>query len=706
AKPAANAKTAAPAKAAGKTRRPKAAAEPARAAALPGLDMPTTALPGVGPKRAALLAKLQIHSAGDLLFFFPRAYRDWRDITPVDRLPAGESRVIRGAVGDWQIQPTRSKLTLLKARVHDESGDITVVWFNQRYIAQQMRPGRQITVLGHMEYAYGQRQFTAEDFYWDQGLPGGGIQPIYPTVEGLHQKTLAALTEQICRRWASSIQEILPPALCDKHGWPGRGEALRQLHFPEDFQRLEQSRRRMAYEELLILQLAVTGFSQNGNIPEIQRPRQNDKVLLETFAAALPYPLTPAQNRVIGEIFADMNRPRPMARLVQGDVGCGKTMTAAAAILKTCLGGRQAVLMAPTEILAGQHFANLQPLFGRFGLTTEKLTGSLPAKEKRRVVAGFAEGSVDVLIGTHALLNDNLQWHAPGLAITDEQHRFGVMQRAKLAGNLTDTLIMSATPIPRTLAMTVYADLAMSVIDQSPPGRLPVRTYAADYGMEERIYTFIGKELAKGRQAFIICPLIEESEALDLAGAESCFQQVRQRFPQYRVGLLHGRLKNAEKQQVSEAFQQNHIQILVSTTVVEVGVDIPNATIMLIRDAERFGLAQLHQLRGRIGRGKEQGYCLLLHNPVSGPAKERLETIVSCSDGFALAEADLRQRGPGEFFGQRQHGLPQLRVADLAKDADLLQTAREDALFLQEQKQALSPALQAAVAAKQKFLSS
>ena len=675
------------------------------AVSLPGLDIPMVSLPGIGPKRAALLAKLHIHTAGDLLFFFPRAYRDWRGLTPVNRLPIGESRVIRGALTDWQIQPTRSKLTLLKAQLEDESGAITVIWFNQRYLAQQMRKGRQISVLGHKENAFGRQQFIAEDFYWDDALPTSGIQPIYRRVEGLHQKTLVQLTEQICRRYAPCIKEILPPVLCNKHNWPSRGEALYQLHFPQDFQTLEQCRRRMAYEELLILQLAITGFQQNQKPAEIHRPRQNDQVLLKTFAAALPYSLTEAQKRVIGEIFQDLNRPRPMARLVQGDVGCGKTMVAAAAILKTCLGGKQGILMAPTEILAEQHYQNLAPLFQQFSLTTEILIGSLPAKEKRHIIADFAAGKINVLIGTHALLNDDLQWHMPGLAITDEQHRFGVMQRAKLAESLTDTLVMSATPIPRTLAMTVYADLAMSIIDQSPPGRLPVRTYAADYGMEERIYAFIAKELAKHHQAFIICPLIEESEKLDLAGAESCFQQMQNRFPQYQVGLLHGRLKNAEKQSITEAFQKNQIQILVSTTVVEVGVDIPNATIMLIRDAERFGLAQLHQLRGRIGRGKDQGYCLLLHNPVAGIAKERLKTIVSCSDGFALAEADLRQRGPGEFFGQRQHGLPQLRVADLAKDADLLQIAREDALFLQEQKQEISKELQSAVTAKQKFLS-
>ncbi len=690
-------------------RRKKQAAKPAATGGNGSLDTPVQYLKSVGQRRAAALAKLGVHTVGDLLLFFPRQYQDWRQVTPIGSLQIGENALLRGQVLQCHLQPTRSKLTLLKAVLADDSGVVSATWFNQRYLEKELYPGRELLLLGRLEIRFREPQFTVEDFYFAD-LPGAGqkIQPIYPATEGLSQKNLRALTEQAIARYGTLPPELLPDWLLQKYQWPGRAECIRELHYPTDFDRLQRCRRRMAYEEWLILQLAVlqSGNAQQRAGQTLHRPTQNDGALLQLLAEALPYSLTQAQNRVIGEIFADLNRPQPMARLVQGDVGCGKTMVAAAAMLKTCLGGRQAALMAPTEILAQQHSAGLLPLLQRFGVAGAELTGSTPAREKKQILSQFSLGELQVLIGTHALLEDHLVWFAPGLAVTDEQHRFGVLQRAKLAGEEMDTLVMSATPIPRTLAMTVYADLAMSVIDQMPPGRKPVKTYAVNYSYEQRVYNFMEKELLKGRQAFVVCPLIEESETLDLDSAKACFGRLQQRFTGYQVGLLHGKMKAAEKRQIMEDFQQNRLQILVSTTVIEVGVDVPNATVMLIRDAERFGLAQLHQLRGRIGRGGEQGYCLLLHSAAGQIARQRMKTIASCTDGFQLAEADLQQRGPGEFFGLRQHGLPQLKVADLLQDGDLLQQAREDCAQLLQPGAQYPPALQQAVAEKLRYLSS
>jgi ATP-dependent DNA helicase RecG len=654
------------------------AVKPTSAPARASLALPVASIRQVGEKRAAILGKLGVKTVEDLLFFLPRAYRDWRRSTPITQLTYGEAALIHANVKESHLNSVR-QLQILKAWLADDSGMVCAVWYNQPFVQKQLTPGREIIIWGRLERRYGQSEFTVQEYEFPEEDFKPQIAPIYRSQAGLPQKTLRRLTTQAVNQYGRLLTDILPPELAAKHGFGSRLQAVQALHAPADFAAVEAARCQLAYEELLLMQIAL-------RICGRERPRQGlpmsaDPAILPTFAQELPFTLTGAQQRVIKEIYADMEADTPMSRLVQGDVGSGKTAVAAAALYKCCRSAYQAALMAPTEILARQHYLSLQPLLAKLGLKVEFLAGSTPAAEKRRIIAALAACEIDVLIGTHALIQDKVRFAHLGLAITDEQHRFGVRQRAALTQDSpADMLVMTATPIPRTLALTLYADLQLSVIDELPPGRQPVRTDAVGYQYEQRIYRFIDKELGKGRQAFIVCPLVEESEKLDLQSAVELARRLKEEvFPQRRIGLLHGRMKAAEKEAEMAAFAAGETDILVSTTVVEVGVNIPNATVMLVRDAERFGLAQLHQLRGRIGRGAEQSYCILLHQAQSETARERMRVISESNDGFTLAEADLRQRGPGEFFGSRQHGLPELTIADIFRDAPLLSAAHADA---------------------------
>ena len=644
-------------------------------------------LPKIGSKTAALFRRLGIGSIEELLFFFPRDYQDRRQITPIAQLLPGQSTGIRGRVQSVHISMPRAHLTILQAQVRDQSGGITAIWFNQGYLENSLKQGREVYIYGKMENKYNHRQFQVQDFSFpDQGDTPLSLHPIYRATENLSQKTIRQAIVQAWEKYGADIPEILPEALIVRRNLPKRDRAVHDLHFPADWQIKEQARRRLAYEELLILQLALQGNSGSEEGLAIAHPPAPR--LLVKFRSALPFPLTAAQERVISEIFADMEAPAIMQRLVQGDVGSGKTLVAAAAVYKTAAGGFQAALMAPTEILANQHYQTLQPLLFGLGVRVELFTAALGGKARLELLARCQNGGIDLLIGTHTLIQQGVEFARLGLAVTDEQHRFGVLQRARLQekGHTCDMLIMTATPIPRTLALTLYGDLQISVIDQMPPGRQPILTYAVDYSYEKRLWAFVDKHLEEGRQVFVVCPLVEESAKIDLENALGLAERLqKQILPKRRTAVLHGKMKSEEKELVMADFAQGKIQILVATTVVEVGINIPNATIMMVRDAERFGLAQLHQLRGRIGRGSEQSYCLLLHNAKGDIAKERMKIMTKTSDGFAIAEADLRLRGPGEFWGTRQHGLPELRCANLFRDSDLIEQARGDALELRRQ---------------------
>ena len=657
---------------------PSGAVKSALAPAKASLALPAATMRQVGEKRAAILSKLGVKTVEDLLFFLPRAYRDWRQCTPIAQLPYGEASLIRARVKESSLNRVRN-LQILKAWLADESGFVCAVWYNQPFVEKQLLRGREIIVWGRLQRRYGQSELAVDEYLFPEGDFKPQIVPIYRTQAGLPQKTLRQLISSALNQYGRLLMDILPPGLAALRGFGPRLAAVRALHDPADFAAAEAARRQLAYEELLLLQLALRLSGQQRIRPGLAMSAAPD--ILPAFERELPFTLTGAQHKAIEEIYVDMEATTPMSRLLQGDVGSGKTAVAAAALYKCCRSAYQGALMAPTEILARQHYHSLQPLLSKLGLSLEFLAGSTPGAQKRRIVTALAAGEIDVLIGTHALIQEKVRFARLGLAITDEQHRFGVRQRSALTQDSpADMLVMTATPIPRTLALTLYADLRLSVIDELPPGRKPVRTDAVGYQYEQRIYRFIDKELDKGRQAFIVCPLVEESEKLDLQSAVELAQHLREQvFPKRKVGLLHGRMKAAEKEVVMASFAAGEIDILVSTTVIEVGVNIPNATVMLVRDAERFGLAQLHQLRGRIGRGGEQSYCILLHQAASETARERMRVISASNDGFTLAEADLRQRGPGEFFGSRQHGLPELTIADVFKDAALLAAAHADA---------------------------
>ena len=682
--------------------RPRAAPAAPAPAAKPAagsdpLTWPVTTIKGVREALAERLAKIGVHSVRDLIYLFPNRHNDFGDIRPIAGLTVGEEQTC--AVNVWQTRIVRlGRMHGTEATVGDSTGTMRIVWFNQTYLAEQLKPNDRIVISGKVGTFNGLK--TMESPEWER-LQGddlthtGRLVPVYPLTQGLSQRVLRRVVKEAVDRHAHLVEEALPVSVRDGHELPGITESLRQMHYPDTKDAYRLAKRRLAFEELLCVQLAV--LDRRLAWQEGRAPAFDTRGIVDVYRSALPFALTGAQERVIGEITADITTARPMARLLQGDVGSGKTAVAAAALVIAAANGFQGGLMAPTEILAEQHFRTLTALLinltfaDRGPLRIELLTGSLSGPERRRALQDIESGDVDIAVGTHALIQDGVTFKRLGITVVDEQHRFGVMQRAALRERAANSgqqtphlLVMSATPIPRTLALTFFGDLDVSVIDELPPGRQPVETrWVAPSGRREA-YDFVRAEVRRGRQAFVVCPLIEESQALQTRAATQEYETLsRDVFPDLRLGLLHGRIASAEKDRILQAFRGGDFDILVATTVIEVGIDIPNATVMLVEGADRFGLAQLHQLRGRVGRGADKSHCLLLAEEPSDSARERLQVLERTSDGFELAEADLRMRGPGDYFGTRQSGLPELQAADFS-DVRLIETARHEAISLLE----------------------
>ncbi|MDO8716760.1 MAG: ATP-dependent DNA helicase RecG [Dehalococcoidales bacterium] len=684
------------------------------------LNSPITIVRGISEIMAKKFARLGVKTVRDLLYFFPARHFDYSQRKTISQLTEGKETTIVANVWESRIKmgwlgkrPSRST----EATVGDETGNVRVVWFNNPYVVKSLPVNARIMLSGRVGLFNGQHVFQSPE--WEpledkELIHTGRLVPLYHLTAGLGSRQVRKLVKAVVDEWSVQVQDFLPPELRDRRQLLGLSQALSQAHFPEDETFRDRARVRLAFDELLLLQLGVLAKKRDWQESQPGHPFTINQTVLSNFIKSLPFVLTAAQNRVLKELLADLEKGQPMSRLLQGEVGSGKTVVAAAALLMAVVNGYQGALMAPTEILAGQHFSTISQLFSRVSpfskgglegdlrnlsevpnlcvysgilprpITVAVLTGDIAAAKKRQLQKLIKNGDIDIIIGTHALIQKDVGFHKLGLAVVDEQHRFGVTQRSALRqqGFNPHMLVMTATPIPRTLALTLFGDLDLSVIDELPPGRQVVKTKWLKPEQRESAYAFIRKQVAAGRQAFIICPLVEESEAVQAKAAVAEYERLSsQVFHELRLGLLHGRMSSEEKDGVMKAFYSGELNILVATPVVEVGIDVPNATVMLVESADRFGLSQLHQFRGRVGRGKEQSYCMLLSENPSEEGQERLKVIEGVYDGFKLAEEDLKLRGPGEFFGTRQSGLPDLRMAKLS-DVHILELARTEATRL------------------------
>ena len=648
---------------------------------------------GVGEARAKSLAKLGITDLRSLLSYFPRAYDDRRAYKKIADLIPGENACVCAVIaGEPKLSRIRKGLDLIKLRAVDETGALELTYFNQSYLKNTFHTGDAYVFFGRAEGTPSRPQMTNPLFEREGAHQiTGRIMPIYPLTAGVSQSMLYKAVEQGLAACVDELPDILPEDVRLVYQLCHTRFAYENIHFPTDDEALSAARRRLAFEELFLLALGLKLLRERRTFVA---GKQCKKVDLSPFFSSLPFSLTGAQRRATGDIARDLTGQRPMNRLVQGDVGSGKTMVAAAAIYMAAKNGLQCALMAPTEILAEQHYRSLAPLLEPLGIPCALLTASTKARERRALNERLRSGELSLVIGTHALLSPDVQYQNLGLVVTDEQHRFGVDQRAALSAKGDDPhlLVMSATPIPRTLALMIYGDLDVSILNELPPGRQKIDTFAVPSSYHERIYAFLRKLVAEGRQAYIVCPMVAENDELpDERKAVTAYAETLQKevFPDLRIAPIHGKMKPKEKDAVMRAFAAHEIEVLVSTTVIEVGVDVPNAALMLIENAECFGLSQLHQLRGRVGRGRHKSYCVLVSDNKGEENKQRLKVMSSTSDGFAIAEEDLKLRGPGDFFGSRQHGLPSLRVADLSCDLSLLHETQSAA----EQLLAADPAL-------------
>ncbi len=648
------------------------------------LDKEIQFIKGVGPNRAKALNKLGIYTLGDVITYFPREHEDRGQAKKISELVNGEEALISAyPVGRLNEIKIRKNLTLCKLHVRDESGGCEIVWYNQSYLKNFFKPNERYKFYGKVKVGYGKYEMQSPVYELASSNKNTGkIIPIYPLTYSITQNAIRKIIENALQEVDDKLDETMPKYLIEKYHFYDINTAIKQIHFPDNFETFKFARNRLVFEELLSMQLALLSLKNKYEVKK-KGISFSKEVKMSDVIDTLPFKLTKAQLRVLEEIDKDMESETPMNRLLQGDVGSGKTVIALISAYKAVKCGYQATIMAPTAILATQHLESFNEILKNTGIKCEVLISGITKKKKEDILERLANGEIDILIGTHAILEENVVFKNLGLVVTDEQHRFGVRQRSIIAqkGENPDVLVMTATPIPRTLALILYGDLDISIIDELPPNRKKIETYAVKKGMEVRVNNFIEQNIQQGRQCYIVCPLVEENEEINAVSVMELVEHYQKEvFPNFRVTYLHGKMRPKEKDAIMEEFKNGNIDILISTTVIEVGVNVPNANIMLIENAERFGLAQLHQLRGRVGRGEYQSYCILKYEGNSKIIQERMKVISSTNDGFVISEKDLELRGSGEFFGTRQHGIPEFKIANLFEDMETLKMVQSVAM--------------------------
>ncbi len=668
-----------------------------------GMRTPIQYIKGVGPKRAAFLNKMGISTVEDIFYHLPARYEDRSNFTPIAKVVIGERHTLKGQVLSFGLKKTRKGLSVFQVAVGDTTGVIYALWFNQPFVQKFFKVGQKIILYGKVDLYdtpvinQPEYEIAETDEEGDESAHLGRIVPIYRLTKEISQRFIRALTKKVIENYSRFLTDALDTHIRARHRLVDIRFAINSIHFPLNDETLKRAYRRIVFEEFFLLQCAIALKKRQVKV-ETGHSHQVEGELIEAFKKAIPFELTKGQRAAIAQIEKDMKDPKPMSRLLEGDVGSGKTVVAAYALVLTVQSSHQGAIMVPTEILAEQHYLSLSKLLMPLGINVALLIHSVPPAAKEKIARQIKEGEVDIVVGTHALIQEGVEFKELGLCVIDEQHKFGVTQRDILRkkGLNPDVLIMTATPIPRTLALTVYGDLDISVLRELPPGRKPISTYWVEEDERGRVYDFVAEQVKEGRQAYVVCPRIKESadeaepspapaaelfdRPVDIRSATKTYERFRQEtFKDLKVGLLHGQMLPEEKEKVMAAFKKGAIDILVSTVVIEVGIDVPNATVMVIENAERFGLAQLHQLRGRIGRGEHDSYCVLLANPSTEDAKKRLEAITETVDGFAIAQEDLEIRGQGEFFGTRQSGLPEIRFGNIIQDMEIMEEARKEA---------------------------